>query len=144
MFRFQMQLKVQHAILFLQDASAESDIPEQLEDTFVTATANCLCFRVMSEVDGASVVTVTDADCGADGREMFSGVIRIPTNVLTVADSAGFHYLNIPILGDSLEVSIRADDDCNPEWVWIHLAPTEHFEVPLSPPPSRHMTVVSS
>ena len=121
MSKFQMQIETEYPILFLADASPKVTYPDNTGRSFATATADCLCFYVLSHVDGASLVTVTDEECEAGGKEMFSGFIEASTGVLTVTDSTPFHYLNIPVPAGSVSVSIWADDERNPDWVWIKL-----------------------
>lgn len=121
MSKFQMQIATEYPILFLSDASPRVTYPDNTGQFFATATADCLCFYVLSYVDGASLVTVTDEECEAEGKEMFSGFIEASTGVLTVTDSTPFHYLNIPVPTGSVSVSIWADDERTPDWVWIKL-----------------------
>lgn len=121
MSKFQMQIETEYPILFLCDASPKVTCPDNTGQSFAKATADCLCFYVLSHVDGASLVTVTDEECEAGGKEMFSGFIEASTGVLTVTDSTPFHYLNIPVPTGSVSVSVWADDERNPDWVWIKL-----------------------
>jgi hypothetical protein len=121
MSKFQMQIETEHPILFVSDASPNVTYPDNTRESFATATADCVCFYVLSHVDGASLVTVTDEECEAGGKAMFSGTIEASTGVLTVTDSTSFHYLNIPVPTGSVSVSIWADGDQNPDWVWIKL-----------------------
>jgi hypothetical protein len=74
---------------------------------------------VLSYVDGASLVTVTDRDCEAGGTKMFSGSISAPTGVVTLSDSSSFRYLNIPVPKGLVVIDVWADDDKNPDWVWV-------------------------
>lgn len=121
MSKFQMQIETEFPILFLSDASPNVIFPDNTGQSFATATSNCLCFFVLSHVDGASLVTVTDEECQAGGKRMFSGTLEASTGVLTVSDSTPFYYLNIPVPTGRISVGIWADDDTNPEWVWIKL-----------------------
>jgi len=121
MARFQVQIETRHPILFLSDASPNATLPASTSGAFATATADCLCFHVLSHVDGASVVTVSDEDCDDGGTKMFSGALDASTGVLTVSDSTLFRYLNIPVPSGRVPVEIWADDDQNPDWVWIKL-----------------------
>lgn len=115
MSKFQVQIETTHPILFLSDASPNVKFPDNTGQSFATATANCLCFYVLSYVDGASLVTVSDEKCDAGGKEVFTGVIEASTGVLTMSDSASFHYLNIPVPPGPVSVDIWADDDRNPD-----------------------------
>ena len=117
---FQMQIETEHPILFLSDS--ESTIsPNVTGHEFVTATHDCLCFLVLSYVDGASLVTVTDKACEAVGQKLFTGNIGAASGTLTVTDSHGFRYLNVPVPVGQLSVEIWADDEKNPDWVWVKL-----------------------
>jgi hypothetical protein len=116
-----MQVETQHPILFLSDASPKVKFPDDAGRSFVAATTGCLCFYVLSFVDGASVVTVTDEDCESVGKRMFSGRIESASGALTVTDSAAFRYLNIPVPIGSVSVDVWADDDKHPASVWIKL-----------------------
>jgi len=121
MARFQMRIETPHPILFLQDSSPDARLPDSVGPSFATATSDCLCFNVLSHVDGATLVTVSDEDCESGGARLFSGALDVPTGVLTVADSTLFRYLNVPVPAGRVAVDIWADDENNPDWVWIKL-----------------------
>jgi hypothetical protein len=74
-----MQIATEHPLLFLSDASPKMTFPDNTGQSFATATTDCLCFSVLSYVDGASLVTVTDEECESGGKEMFSGAIEAST-----------------------------------------------------------------
>ncbi|MBB4000480.1 hypothetical protein [Aureimonas pseudogalii] len=121
MAKFQMQVETAHPVLFLTDDASDILIPEDTGASFVTVTRNCLTFWVMSFVDGASCVTVSDQACEADGRKLFSGSIDASSGVVTLTDSSGFRYLNVPVPSGRVAISVYADDDRNPDWVWLQL-----------------------
>lgn len=123
--RFQMQMEVEHAILFLSDAIDDFAIPDNTGSAFVVATADCLAFCVMPDVDGASLVTVTDHDCDS-GTKLWSGTLSVTSGVVTLSDSAAFHYIYLPTPAREVEVDIWADDERYPEWVWIKLSAIGH------------------
>jgi hypothetical protein len=127
MTRFQMQIATEHPVLFLYDASSNVMFPDNTGQSFAAATTNCLCFYVLSYVDGASVVTVTDEECEVGGKEMFSGAIEASTGVLTVSDSNSFRYLNVPVPSGRVSVNVWADDEKNPDWVWIKLGAIRNY-----------------
>jgi hypothetical protein len=81
----------------------------------------------MHYIDGASEVTITDRDCERDdGSKLWSGGLSVTTGVVMLSDSSGFHYLNVPASAGHVEIDIWADDETNPEWVWIKLASNGH------------------
>jgi hypothetical protein len=119
--RFQMQIATTHPILFLSDDVPKPTVPDVDGRTFASASDNCLYFGVLSDVDGASLVTISDQDCTMGGTKLFSGSIQASTGVLTLTDSGAFRYLNIPVPTGPVFVEVWADDDRNPEWVWVKL-----------------------
>ena len=119
MAKFQIQITTEHAVLFLMDATPGVAIPPDAGAASVTATDNCLAFWVLSYVDGASVVTITDKPCETSGIELFSGSINAPSGVITLSDSSAFEYLNVPVPKGRSKIKLWADDTQNPEWVWI-------------------------
>lgn len=121
-----MQIIVDHPILFLLDASDGVELPDELGG-FVAAARSCICVNVLAHVDGASLVTVTDQLCSTGGLKLFDGGIEVPTGVLSIADSAGFRYINVPVPIGRVTVTIWADDEINPEWVWIRLGAFRDF-----------------
>ena len=121
MASFQIQIATEYPILFLSDASSNAKLPDALPDSLVTATADCLCFRVLSPVDGASIVTISDEDSDTGGQEVFNGMIVASTGVLTLMDRTQFRYMNIPVPIGRVPVSIWADGDGKPAWLWIKL-----------------------
>lgn len=127
MSKFQMQIETEHPVLFLSDASPNVTVPAYADQSFATATADCLCFSVLSYVDGASLVTVADEQCESGGKVMFSGAIEAPTGVLTVTDSASFRYLNIPVPPGRVTIDVWANHDIHPDWVWIKLGAIRNY-----------------
>lgn len=119
--RFQMQIETAHPILFLSGSAPNVSIPDNARRAFVSATSDCLYFGVLSFVDGATVVTVTDQNCESGGTKLFSGSINIPSGVATLSDSSSFRYVNIPVPSGPVSIEIWADDDKNPDWVWVKL-----------------------
>ena len=117
--RFQMQIETAHPILFLSDSAPKVSIPDNAGQAFATATSDCLCFCVLSFVDGATLVTVTDQNCERDGAKLFSGSINVPSGVATLSDSSSFRYVNIPVPAGPVSIEVWADDDKNPNWVWV-------------------------
>ena len=89
MSKFQIEVAVRHGVLFLGDRDADGDVPEDTS-AIVTATDDCICFWVQSEVDGDAVVIVSDADCDLGGSECFNGTLRTPSGVMAVSTSACF------------------------------------------------------
>lgn len=116
-----MQVETAHPVLFLADSAPVVSIPPDTGGAFVTATKNCLAFWVLAFVDGASLVTLSDEGCGAGGACLFSGAIDAPSGVVTLMDSSTFRYLNVPVPEGRVGVNVWADDDQNPEWVWLQL-----------------------
>lgn len=119
--RFQMQIETAHPVLFLSDSAPEVSIPDDVGQAFATATSDCLCFWVLSFVDGATLVTITDENCEAGGTKLFSGSINVPSGVATLSDSRSFRYVNIPVPPGPVSTEVWADDDKTPDWVWVKL-----------------------
>jgi hypothetical protein len=118
---FQMQIETEHPVLFLSDSGPDVAIPADTGEVFATCTADCICFWVLSYVDGASLVTIADRDCELDGLKLFSGSIAVRSGTVSVSDSSSYRYLNIPVPAGDVAVDIWADDDKSPEWVWVKL-----------------------
>ncbi|SEQ88662.1 hypothetical protein SAMN05216548_108204 [Faunimonas pinastri] len=122
MARFEMQMDTAHGVLFLADSGSLVSIPSETNAVFVTATDDCLAFWVMHYVDGASIVTITDEACQTANKKLFSGSINAQSGVVTLTDSSAFRYLNVPVPQGPMPIEIWAEDDKNPEWVWIQIA----------------------
>ena len=67
------------------------------------------------------MVTLSDRECEADGLKLFSGSIDVPSGIATLSDSSSFRYINVPVAAGRLSIDVWADDDNNPEWVWLKL-----------------------
>ncbi|MGO4126068.1 hypothetical protein AB4Z01_16820 [Inquilinus sp. YAF38] len=121
MTTFQMQATTEYPVLFLSDPKSPEAVPDDTGRSFVTATDSCICFWVHSYVDGASTVILTDAECDRTGIRLFSGSIDTPSGVVSLSNSGGFRYINVPVSLGRTSVDIWSDDDRHPEWVWIKL-----------------------
>jgi hypothetical protein len=121
MAKFTMQIGTTHPILFVADSSPDISLPNEIGSAFAAATDNCIAFAVMPFVDGASLVTVTDEACTYAGTRLFSGSLNAPSGIVTLMDSSLFKYLNVPVPNGRIAIDFWADDDQNPDWVWIRL-----------------------
>ena len=118
---FQMRATTEYPVLFLSDPGIREVVPSDTSAAFVTATDSCICFWVLSYVDGVSTVIVTDADCDRAGRKQFSGSVATPSGVVSVSDSGSFRYINVPATIGRTQVELWSDHDRHPEWIWIKL-----------------------
>jgi hypothetical protein len=116
-----MQIETGHPILILADSTSTSLLPTEIGTNFAAAAESSIVFAVLSFVDGATRVTITDEACISDGQKLFSGSINVPSGSVTLMDSNLFRYLNIPVQEDNLAIGIWADAPENPDWVWIQL-----------------------
>jgi hypothetical protein len=96
MSRFQLQLSVEHPVLFLSDPTKEETVPPDTGAAVVTATDDCVCFWVQPYIDGEAQVTLSDQPC-KDGEACFSGTMSTPGRVVALSDSGRFTYLNVPV-----------------------------------------------
>ena len=117
----QMKVDTAHPILFLTDPSAIGAPLPDTGTTFVTSTDDCLAFWVLSYVDGASLVTVSDEASESDRAPVFDGVINSPSGILTLSDSSNFRYLNVPVAEGRVTVRVWAEHQRHPEWVWLQV-----------------------
>jgi hypothetical protein len=117
--RFQIQVAARHSVLFLADIQADGDVPEDTSAAIVTATDEVICFWTKPEVDGETLVIVSDEDCDLGGVECFKGTLRTPGKVIAVSTSTGFPYLNVPVATEQIDLRIWSSDLDAPEWTWI-------------------------
>jgi hypothetical protein len=120
MSRFQLQLSVQHPVLFLSDPTGDETVPLDTGAAVVTATDDCVCFWVQPYVDGEAQVTISDQPC-EDGVACFSGTISTPGKIVTLSDSNKFAYLNMPVKDVQTRFDVWASDATQPELTWIRL-----------------------
>ena len=120
MSKFELQIGLEHAVLFLSDTTLDESLPPDTGAAVVTATDDCICFWVQPYDEGGARVTISDQPC-EDGVRYFSGTISTPSKIVTASDSYGFAYLNVPVEGVDTQVEIWFSDDANPEWTWIRL-----------------------
>lgn len=126
MAKFEVQIATAHPVFFLGDSATRS-VPPDTGAAFVTTTDDCLCFWVMSDVDGTTLVTITEEACRVGSNKLFSGSLNAPSGIITLMDSSAFQYVNIPVPLGPVRVDIWADNDLNPEWVWIQLEAIRQF-----------------
>ena len=117
----QMKVETEHPALFLSDPRSDAAVPNDTSEAFVTTTDTCICFWVLSYVDGASTVTLSDEECGVSGLDLFSGSVECPSWVQSLSDSSAFAYINVPVSAGRISVNVRTDNEVSPNWVWIKL-----------------------
>ncbi len=120
MAKFQIEMPVEHAILFLSDPAVEVSIPPDTGASVVTTTADCICFWVAPDVDGDARVTISDQPC-EQGERVFSGTVLTPSRVLSLTDSSVFTHLNLPVSDAETNIDIWMDDPSQPDWAWVKL-----------------------
>ncbi|MCK0127982.1 hypothetical protein [Erythrobacter sp. F6033] len=121
MNKFQLQISVEHPVLFLSDMTAEENVPADTGAAVVTASDDCVCFWVQPYFEGEAKVTVSDQPC-ENGVACFTGTIRSPGKIVSISDSNGFSYLNVPVKEAETQVSIWVSEIENPEWTWVKIA----------------------
>lgn len=120
MSKFQLELAVEHPVLFLSDPTGEETVPPDTGAEVVTATGDCVCFWVQPYVDGEARVTISDQPC-EEGVACFSGTIRTPGRIVALSDSNRFAYLNIPVKSAETHIEVWTSDAARPEWTWVRL-----------------------
>ncbi len=120
MSKFELQIPVEHAVLFLSDPTVDEAMPSDTGAAVVTATDDCICFWVQPYDEGGAQLTISDQPC-KDGEGYFSGTINTPSKILTVSDSRRFPYLNVPVEDVKTPIEMWAFDAENPRWTWIRL-----------------------
>jgi len=115
-------MEVEHGILFLSDSGPDFEIPENTGAAFATLTKDCVCFWVLSSTDGEATIVLGDTDCEMEERRLFSGKIAAPSGTLTLSSSDGFNHLSMAVKPGMVSIDIWAENDRNPDWVWIKVA----------------------
>ncbi len=116
-----MQIDTAHPVLFFADRVSSFSVPSDTSGAFATTTDDCLAFWVLAYVDGATLVTVSDQACDASGLCMFDGTIASSTGIVSVSDSSGFEYINVPVPVGPVSVRLTANHDRHLDWVWLEL-----------------------
>jgi hypothetical protein len=115
MAKFQLQFETEHAILFLGDPNAANRKPPKLRNELAAISRDGVSLCVLSYVDGASLVTISDRHCELGGTRYADGVLDTPSGVLALTDSYNFSYINVPVPQGSQTVEVWADLlDCTP------------------------------
>lgn len=121
MAKFQFQFETEHAVLFLCDPNVSDGPALEPRKELAVISKVGVSFRVLSYVDGATLVTISDRHCELGGTRIADGVIKTPSGVLALTDSYNFRYINVPVPEGAQAVEVWADEISNPNWVWIKL-----------------------
>jgi hypothetical protein len=121
MAKFQFQLETEHPVLFLCDSTASAGRAPELRNELAVISNDGVSFCVLSYVDGASLVTISDKHCELGGTRFADGVLNAPSGVLALTDAYNFRYINVPVPEGTQTVEVWADAMFNPNWVWIKL-----------------------
>ncbi len=119
MATFTATLPHEHPVLFLSDPYADEAIPEDTSASFVTATPTCVAFRIRAYVDGETKVVLSDQP--SEGTPSFTGRLATKERCLSLSDSNRHNYIMVPVSEDEVAIQIWADQEDDPDWVWVQI-----------------------
>lgn len=95
--KMQLQIPLEYGLLFLSDPYADDEVPSDTGAAPVTYTDTCVALQITSYVDGEADVTLSDQDFVSEGKQIFSGNIKIPSQVISLSDPNRFNYFMLPL-----------------------------------------------
>jgi hypothetical protein len=110
-----------NAILFVLDPTNKNVVvPVYVDDQLTAATSTCVSIGTQADVDGDVEVSLEVARVAPIGMQhIFFGVIETPGGKIAVVTSQFQRVLEIDVSVKTIEVSIWADDLCNPACVAV-------------------------
>jgi hypothetical protein len=127
--KMQLQIPLEYGLLFLSDPYAEDQVPPDTGVASVTYTDTCIALQVPAYVEGEADITLSDAEFTDQGHRIFSGTLRIPSQVISLSDPNRFNYLMLPIDQPFCLVTVwQYWEDANRK-LWITLSNIALFSV---------------
>lgn len=114
-----------NAILFVCDpTNGNVVIPAYVDGELTAATETCVSVGTQADVDGDTEVTLDRGGETPVGlQQVFFGTIQIPGGRVGIVTSQFQRVLELEVPAGPLELSIWADDLCNPGRVVVHAKP---------------------
>lgn len=114
-------LGVPHAILYLLDSkNDDAIIPEYVHGKLVAQTGSCVSVGARYWCDGDTEVTLSTASDIPEGLDHIACVeIDVPNGHLAIITSGLDVVLEMPVSPGRTTVSIWADDDAEPDRVFV-------------------------
>ena len=110
----------QNSLILIMDHSY-GEVPASMNGQLVSATASCVAMGTLSEVDGATKITLADSLLGIDvlGEIVFDGTIKAPQHEISVCSVANEKLLSIGVSSSTPRIKIFANHPVEPDQVVI-------------------------
>jgi len=111
-----------NSLLFVMDKD-NGQIPRSMDGKALASTASCIAIGTLSEVDGETMITLTDEEFqfeeNAGLRRVFAGVIPTPQKVLEVCTVRFQVVLSLPVQDYQCKVEVWTNDEAEPDKIYI-------------------------
>ena len=118
----QVRIPVKNAVVLLMDRN-EGEIPEFLDDRIIASTATCIAVGTMAEIDGETLLVLSDEDAPVKSdpglKLIFEGELRLPRKELSLCTVLLESLLTISVVDTQSTVKIWANDDKEPDKIWV-------------------------
>lgn len=113
-----------NSLVLVMDHSS-GELPEAINEQLVALTDSCVAVGTLSEVDGATTITLTNSLEGVKrGKMVFDGVLKVPRHELSVCSVADTKLLTMTLPSSEAHVQIFANDHSEPDEivVFVHVS----------------------
>lgn len=112
-----------NSLIFVMDHSF-GELPEDIVGRLVSSTSTCVAVGTLSEVDGETTITLTDAIESVDTslKLAFDGVLATPKGEVSVCNVRNEQLLTMTS-SPKTYVRIYVNDDREPDQIVVHAVP---------------------
>ena|SRR5579871_432436 len=111
-----------YSIIFVHDSGTAIEVPKDIGDRLVCATASCISIGTLMEYDGKTMVELSSRIENPSGARVFSGGLQTPSRRVVVTDANGSTLLSTDVPDTQSAVTIWANDAVSePDEIWIQV-----------------------
>jgi hypothetical protein len=125
--KIQIQVALEHGVMFLYDPYGAVDIPPDTGASPITLTKNCVCFQVRPFVDGEAHVTLSNSIAPLEIDADLTYTLPTASNHIALTDVPLNYYGLLRVKGEESTVRIWNYEECGVEMTWIQLTDLELF-----------------
>jgi hypothetical protein len=124
--KIQVEIAVEHGVLFLSDPYSDEEVPPDTGAAVVTTTPACIAFQVADYASGDAKVILADHAPADASTPDFRGSLRTDSSIIALSDSRRFNYCFVPVEGPAARLAIWASYDGDGS-VWVYVENSDLF-----------------
>jgi hypothetical protein len=111
-----------NSVIFIADPSSRYHVPSDSGAALITSTSSCIGVGTLAEMDGETVVSLSEEFVTPRGNLAFDGMLETPNLRVAIIDSEGNSLLAMSTRSKVSSVKIWVNDASEPDNILVQVA----------------------